>query len=73
MCACMQLPSTQGFDEQISSHQKGGGVSRWGEWVRKVTWTAYKCGTCVCMPACMCVCACRRVSVCVYIDSEDCL
>ena len=32
---CKQLPSNQSFDKQISSHQKGGGVSRWGEWVEK--------------------------------------
>ena len=41
---CKQLPSNQSFDKQISSHQKGGGVSRWGEWVRKAT--AYKYDTC---------------------------
>ena len=39
-----QLPSNQSFDKQISSHQNGGGVSRWGEWVRKAT--AYKFDTC---------------------------
>ena len=33
MCACKQLLSNQSFDKQISSHQKGGGVCRWGEWV----------------------------------------
>ena len=43
-CACKQLPSNQGFDKQISSHQKGGGVSRWSEWVGKAT--AYKFDTC---------------------------
>ena len=37
---CKELPGNQSFDKLISSHQKGGGVSRWGEWVRKVT--AYK-------------------------------
>ena len=37
MCVCKQLPSNQSFDKQISSHQKGGGVSRWGEWVDKAT------------------------------------
>ena len=42
--ACKQLPSNQSFDKQISSHQKGGGVSRWGEWVGKAT--AYKFDTC---------------------------
>ena len=35
VCVCggvfKQLPSNQSFDKQISSHQKGGGVSRWGE------------------------------------------
>ena len=41
---CKQLPSNQSFDKQISSHQKGGGVSRWGEWVGKAT--AYKFDTC---------------------------
>ena len=39
VCTCKQLPSNQ-----ISSHQKGGGVSRWGELVRKAT--AYKFDTC---------------------------
>ena len=45
-CVCKQLPSNQSFDKQnlISSHQKGGGVSRWGEWVGKAT--AYKFDTC---------------------------
>ena len=33
MYICKQLPSNQSFDKLISSHQKGGGVSRWGEWV----------------------------------------
>ena len=44
VCVCVwkQLPSNQSFDKQISSHQKGGGVSRWGEWIRKAT--AYKWG-----------------------------
>ena len=42
--ACKQLPSNQSFDKQISSYQKGGGVSRWGECVRKAT--AYKFDTC---------------------------
>ena len=37
VCVCKQLPSNQSFDKQISSHQKGGGVSRWGEWVGKAT------------------------------------
>ena len=27
VCVCKQLPSNQSFDKQISSHQKGGGVS----------------------------------------------
>ena len=44
MRTCKQLPSNQSFDKQISSHQKGGGVSRWGEWVGKAT--AYKFDTC---------------------------
>ena len=44
MYTCKQLPSNQSFDKQISSHQKGGGVSRWGEWVGKAT--AYKFDTC---------------------------
>ena len=44
VCICKQLPSNQSFDKQISSHQKGGGVSRWGEWVGKAT--AYKFDTC---------------------------
>ena len=43
-CVCKQLPSNQSFDKQISSHQKGGGVSRWGEWVGKAI--AYKLDTC---------------------------
>ena len=37
---CKQLPSNKSFNKQISSHQKGGGVSRWCDWVRKAT--AYK-------------------------------
>ena len=41
---CKQLPSNQSIDKRISSHPKGGGVSRWGEWVRKAT--AYKFDTC---------------------------
>ena len=41
---CKQLPSNRSFDKQISSHQKGGDVSRWGEWVRKAA--AYKFDTC---------------------------
>ena len=44
MCICKQLPINQSFDKQISSHQKGGGVSRWGECVRKAT--TYKFDTC---------------------------
>ena len=44
VCFCKQLPSNQSFDKQISSHQKGGGVSRWGECVGKAT--AYKFDTC---------------------------
>ena len=44
MCVCKLLPSNQSFDKQISSHQKGGGVSRWGECVGKAT--AYKFDTC---------------------------
>ena len=44
VCTCKQLPSNQSFDKQISSHQKGVGISRWGEWVRKAT--AYKFDTC---------------------------
>ena len=44
MYICKQLPSNQSFHKQISSHQKGGGVSRWGEWVGKAT--AYKFDTC---------------------------
>ena len=41
---CKQLPSNQSFDKQVSSCQKGGGVSRWGEWIGKAT--AYKFVTC---------------------------
>ena len=52
-CACVhcckQLPSNQSFDKQISSYQKGVGVSRWGEWVGKAT--AYKFDTCT-VPNC---------------------
>ena len=40
---CKQLSSNQSFDKQISSHQKGGGVSRWGDRVGKAT--AYKFDT----------------------------
>ena len=49
MCTgtCKQLPSNQSFNKQISSHQEGAGVSRWGEWVRKAT--AYKFDTCTYM------------------------
>ena len=55
MHTCKQLPSNQSFDKQISSHQKGGGVSRWGEWVVKATaykfdtWVhvVYKCTGCI--------------------------
>ena len=39
----MQLPSNQSSDKQIFSHQKGGGVSRWREWIGKAT--AYKFDT----------------------------
>ena len=44
MNICKQLPSNRSFDQQISSHQKGGGVSRWSDWVGKAT--AYKFDTC---------------------------
>ena len=30
---CILLPSNQNFDKQISSQQRGGGVSRVGQWV----------------------------------------
>ena len=43
-CVCKQLPVNQSFDKLISSHQKGGGVSRWDEWVGKAT--TYKFDTC---------------------------
>ena len=68
VCVCKQLPSNQSFDKQISSHQKGGGVSRWGEWVGKAT--AYKFDTCTLIGVhstmhlmdpiytCVCVCVC---------------
>ena len=47
VCVCKQLPSNQSFDKQISSHHKGGGVSRWGEWGEWVgKATAYKFDTC---------------------------
>ena len=42
---CKQLPRNQSFDKQVSSHQKGGGISRWGEWVGKAT--SYKFVTCI--------------------------
>ena len=44
LCVCEQLPSNQSLAKRIlvSSHQKGGGVSRCGEWIRKAT--AYKLG-----------------------------
>ena len=44
VCVCEQLPSNKSFDKQVSSHQKCGGVSRWGELVGKAT--AYKFDTC---------------------------
>ena len=42
MCVVSSCLATK----QISSHQKGGGVSRWGEWVRVGKATAYKFVTC---------------------------
>ena len=80
VCVCKQLPSNQSFDKQISSHQKGGGVSRWGEWIGKAT--AYKFDTCTLIGVhstmhlvdpikvhvtytCVCVC------VCVCVDSLE--
>ena len=44
VCVHACLPSNQSFDKQISSHQEGGDVSRWGKWVGKAT--AYKFDTC---------------------------
>ena len=44
VCVCKQLPSNQSFDKRVSSHQMGGGVSRWGEWVREAT--PYRFDTC---------------------------
>ena len=37
VCICKQLPNNQNFEKQISSHQKGGGVNRWGECIGKAT------------------------------------
>ena len=72
-CVCKQSPSNQSFDKQISSHQKGGGVSRWGEWVGKAT--AYKFDTCVCVCVCkhvyVCVCVC--VCVCACVQAHVCM
>ena len=81
ICACKQLPSNQSFDKQISSHQKGGGVSRWGEWVGKAT--ADKFDTCTLIGVhstmhlmdpikhvsytCMRVCTCAYVDVSVFV------
>ena len=59
MRVCVLVSSCQAAKVLISkksSHQKSGGISRWGEWVGKVT--AYKFDTCVCMRACMCMCVC---------------
>ena len=71
VCVCKQLPSNQSFEKQISRHQKGGGVSRWGDWVGKAT--AYKFDTCILIGvhstmhlvdpikvhvSCTCVCVC---------------
>ena len=82
VCTCKQLPSNQSFDKQISSHQKGGGVSRWGEWVGKAT--AYKFDTCTLIGVHStmhlvdpirvhvsythaCMCVCTRACVCVCV------
>ena len=77
---CKQLSSNQSFDRQIYSHQKGGGVSTLGEWVRKAT--AYKFDTCTLIGvhstmhlmdpitvhvSYTCVCACVRTCVCVCV------
>ena len=43
-CACKQLPSNQSFDKQISSHQKSGDVSWWGNGSKA---TAYNFVTCM--------------------------
>ena len=82
VCICKQLPSNQSFDKQISSHQKGGGVSRWGKWVGKAT--AYKFDTCTLIGVhstmhlvdpikvhvsytCVCVCVCVCVCACLCV------
>ena len=79
VCVCAFVSSCQAtisFDKQTSSHQKGGGVSRWGEWVGKAT--AYKFDTCTLIGvywtmhlvdpikvqvSCVCVCVCVCVVV----------
>ena len=78
VCVCKQLPGNQSFDKLISSHQNGGGVSRWGNWVGKAI--AYKFDTCTLIGvhstmhlvdpikvhvSYTCVCACVCVCVCV--------
>ena len=78
MCVCQQLPSNQSFEKRISSHQKGGGLSRWGELVGKAT--AYKFDTYTLAAtmhlvdltkayvsyACVCVYVCMHVHACTY-------
>ena len=87
VCVCKQLSSNQSFDRQISSHQKGGGVSTWGEWVGKAT--AYMCDKCILSGihlnmhlvdpievhvsyTCVCVCVCM-CKVCVYVHVYMCV
>ena len=86
VCVCKQLPSNQSFDKQISSHQKGGGVNRWGKWVGKAT--AYKFDKCTLIRVhstmhlvdpikvhvsftCVCVCVCVLTCSHVYIWSKE--
>ena len=55
VCVCVLVSSCQATKVLISKYlaKKGGGVSRWGEWVRKAT--AYKFDTYVRACACVCV------------------
>ena len=82
MRVCVFVSSCQAtkvllINKRISSHPKGGGVSRWGEWVRKAT--TYKFDTCTLIGvhstmhlvdpikvhvSYTCMCVCERMHVC---------
>ena len=88
MCKCVcayvyvRVCKYQSFDKQTSSHHKGGGVSRWGEWVGKAT--AHNFDTCTLIGVhstmhlvdpikvhvsytCVCMCVCVCACVCVCV------